>query len=697
MICNTQISQDKTKEEFERIIEKTSDQLSVRAISFAVFVLYSAVSALNTKDREIFFNSELRMPIFSIDVPIVLFYYLTPLIIFLLHGALLLQLRELDGLVSIFLKTYSKSRYDVLATQKFATSTIAQFISNIRTHNHPGPSHILVYSSLIILPIFTLFIIQLQFLRFQDSTITWIHRFIIMSDIMAVYWLFPRRSDKSAVSLKMSECSIVALCFFGLFISVAVFTQKPIEPARTGVDGFLARLGLWVFSEQPTTINSDEEYWPPQTVGPFFRRFLILDAQSLINDEHIRLVNANQSPNDSRSTRTVAIKNRNFNFARFDGSDLRGYHFFETSFFRAGFIEANLDGAVFRDSELFGADFYRASMRNVNLEGADLRSAILFGANIEGGRLGAANMSGADLRQANLRGVNLREAWLIGADLSRADLRGINGNGLNAQGANFARVRLAGAHLESANLQAAVFAGASLDAATLRNADLQAADLAGSGSPRTSLRGASLSETRLWGTSPGSLTRPAEIWGDNAVLWADILSSRVLLEAVEFHDVSFEEIPESSSPEESTNSRWTAAISNWLWAIPPGTNRNRAEERFAHLQRLSSQQGQQTEAAWRDAIELTLVPVTTRLSILAETACAAAARPHVARAIIARLALDRPVDLPAADFVTRLQDAQNCVGVVGLNSFDEDRLATIKRSSVPRPTPALRFRAEHER
>ena len=121
-----------------------------------------------------------------------------------------------------------------------------------------------------------------------------------------------------------------------------------------------------------------------------------------------------------------------------------------------------------RGRDLRGAIFDLAVLPKVDLEGANLQGASLFRAQLRDASLDGAQLRGASLEGAQLQGAGLDRAQLQGASLDGAQLQGASLAGAQLQGARLWGSQLQGAWLGFSQLQ-----GASLDDAHLEGAWLQ--------------------------------------------------------------------------------------------------------------------------------------------------------------------------------------------------------------------------------
>jgi uncharacterized protein YjbI with pentapeptide repeats len=149
-------------------------------------------------------------------------------------------------------------------------------------------------------------------------------------------------------------------------------------------------------------------------------------------------------------------------------------------------------GLDLHDRNLNLANFYKANLSKADLRDAHLEGAVLWDAHLEGADLEAAHLQGADLGAAHLEGAYLGDAHLEGADLGDAHLEGAYLGDAHLEGAYLMAAHLEGAYLGDANLEGADLGSAHLEGADLRSAHLEGANLSGA-----SLAGAFMDESYL--------------------------------------------------------------------------------------------------------------------------------------------------------------------------------------------------------
>ena len=338
--------------------------------------------------------------------------------------------------------------------------------------------------------------IQIKFLPYHSESITWLHRGLLVLDLILVWTLWPgyRRQGgerlwpkKSWLLLPAATLSAAALAYVSL---AATFPDEGI---------YVATSWLHLTIEVPSRFHkvlqegrSDSTYSPlddhrklmvnktdsiaginyENRISRFWYTMfapintLDLHGEDLTDDAKLTdITNKNESPaNAQRWVATLSLKGRDLTGANLEGADIRHMDFGDAILNRA-----NLDRAWAMKAHFDGnAQLRGASLDNALLQGASLNDALLQGAALEGTQL-----QGATLEYTQLQGAMLDDTKLQGASLNNAYLHGASLHNAWLQGATLDSAHLRGAVLDDAQLQ-----GASLDYAQLQGAGLNGAQLA---------------------------------------------------------------------------------------------------------------------------------------------------------------------------------------------------------------------------
>ena len=453
------------------------------------------VAAGAVTHRQLLLEDPIKLPALNVDLPLVGFFFLTPILLLVFHAYVLIQIlllgRTAAAYNDVLDRTVRTSSGNAVMRQRLANTLFAQIFAGSPRERRGwlgGLLRIIAWLTLAIAPVLVLLLFQFKFLPHHSSLITWTIRLVIVLDLIAVLvlWRAARRSDHElSWRLTLQGC-MAWLCAAALAVFSWVALSFPGEPHAqwTRFELNIEWPGLWHAIER----------WPGrppecQSPSPLHQAFARFDR---LSPPRVDVVDPEKlTKMKPRSERIYAPSEQKYTHS-FAGRDLTCAFLHSADLRRVDLSWAGLAGA-----ELVGAD----------LEGADLHGANLMGAKLNDATLNEANLFLADLRDASLESAELMRAkleyiWLQGASLNEAMLYGAQLTGAAAQGADFSNARLEGAMLLGTQLQGASLEGAHLQLAHLNLAELQGAnlrraDLSGARLDAVGLQGADLSESAM--------------------------------------------------------------------------------------------------------------------------------------------------------------------------------------------------------
>ena len=524
---------------------------------FLFFYLFVAVAAVTHKD--LFFENPVKLPFLNVELPLIGFFWLGPLLFLILHAYVLLHLSLLAGKVGAFHDELQAQITDVdtraRLRRQLPSNIFVQYLAGsheVRTGFMGFMLRAIAIITLIVFPVALLVFFQLQFLPYHSAPITWWHRIAVLIDIILLWRLWPSIALGQAKRIwhdDLRHPSIVTLAvatFVSLLLvfTIATFpdewldsnlptlrlapTKLPsLEPEPTATD----QRSLNDHSSSNTKRQSDalsenekeaqpllKERWRKIVDFAKERWWNVIDfAKSMEwTSLHDLLVGGDvdlvaRKPRSLWSNRLVLPGIDVIDRAKFD-SEEKIKALPETLSLRG----RRLEGAILIDSVLRKADLTAAQLQGAVLLAADLRDAKFICdrpttkyaskdacAQLQRANLIRAQLQGADLSGANLQRANLRNAQLQGANLRSAHLQGANMEGAKLQGADLRSAEVKrnweGAQLQGANLESADLQGENLSSAKLKGANLQHAELQGAVLEAAELEGANLTGANLQG------------------------------------------------------------------------------------------------------------------------------------------------------------------------------------------------------
>ena len=485
----------------ERLIGLINDSARVAARILVLLLIAALIllSALILKDDMALLKEEavhLPQGIGSIGAT-AFSYIILPLTFLFLHAYLLLMLSSLRSKIQPLGKE-AKEHHNFLPYP----------FLGICLPNPPSPvltQLFFTFLTIALIPLAVLLGITGSFLRYQSGWISGFHIILVVLDSMMIllfYWRSIIYLKLRLVIRRISLCGILLFTAAVVFLVLSAQSPKtdpaepltdPTEPLKSWSDYALA----YALAPVPFISPNWFDYvcGRPENKIRWGCRYLKLEDEDLFRPlskealateiikrrpfEGAGGQSGKNTPDEISGKGLQNLNDRQFRFARFEGS----------KFLDANLKEANLTGADLREANLTEADLTEANLTEADLKWANLTGADLIKANLTGADLKWANLTGADLRWANLTGADLRWANLTGADLTDANL-----TGADLARANLTKTNLTGAYLWGANLTGAYLLGATLTGADLRWANLTGADLTDA-----NLTGATLTDANLTG------------------------------------------------------------------------------------------------------------------------------------------------------------------------------------------------------
>ncbi|AOS84923.1 hypothetical protein BIU88_12760 [Chlorobaculum limnaeum] len=531
----------------------SSEQVGVLHLGFIAACAYVIVIAIGRTDLDLLIGKGIRLPIIDTEVPIIGFFAFAPWILVIVHFNLLLHLQLLARKLHAFDMADEQGKL----RDQLRIFPITYFLVGKTDERTKKLLSLMVSITVILLPLITLLLLQLQFLAYQSEMITWGQRFAIWLDLALIVYFWPNIVELKGASRSIKErwnsfrknfmprkrdwiapvlsgfglmlvfcgtkwyllAGLIALCLSALMSAL-------YEPQKAKRYAQIAALSvpLLLFTVILKVSMFTSALFPLLVLEITIIVIVLLESlrRQLISRSSIFLI----------ITGTLSLP---LSLAfQVDGEHLE-------KFLGAWMAKGNAGNAISRrlirdrrilnlqEQRLFAnhpdpeiivqlrSDEWAKALQKIeplNLQGRSLRHANFSNALLCRADFRNADLKGADLSFAQLQGTVLRYAQLQGADLSAAKLQGADLSSAQLQGADLHSAQLQGADLSAAQLQ-----GADLSAAELQGADLHSAQLQGADLSAAQLQGADLSAAELQGADllfaqlQGAILRQANLYG----------------------------------------------------------------------------------------------------------------------------------------------------------------------------------------
>ena len=440
-------------------------------LSYLFVLFYIGVAAGAVTHADLFLQRPVKLPFLVIELPLTVFFAIAPILFLITYAYALVHFVLLAAKAKNFhtqlrAQIQDKNAPDVAALREGLRS---QLPSNIFVQFLAGPRELregwfgrlvaaIILITFVIGPVALLLLLQLRFLPYHDSSITWTHRVALLLEFALVWWLWrkivagqteidePQRWPSWGGTLSIVVTAVVVVFSWTLATFPGEWENRPLAWIASIVP---PELNKWRSAGNEWLFNGDVDDISRRRVS-WFSNTLVLPGFSLYDALKI------DDPKKVEWHDLFDARGRDLNGAVFAGATLP----------RTDFYHAQLQGASF-----FVARLQYARFQSANLQGAMLDGAQLQGASLQGAHLQGASLQGARLQSVSLQGAELQGAWLNG------DFRGAMLQGARLEGASLDSARLEGASLRGAHLQGASLQSAELLGARLDDADMTATNL----------------------------------------------------------------------------------------------------------------------------------------------------------------------------------------------------------------------------
>jgi uncharacterized protein YjbI with pentapeptide repeats len=470
-------------EALETSVNDSAVRVSTIWVSFLLFGLYLAIAAGGVTHLQLLLDEPIRLPVLSVDLPLVGFFYVAPALFVIFHVYVLVQVQLLYRTAVAYNEAVEHSILDASdrarVRQRLANTLFAQIFAG-SPREREGLLGVLLRlmarATLAIGPVAVLLFFEVKSLPYQDVFVTFTHRVLIAVDLCMVLVLW-RGVIQSPRDIKWRR---VAGHSAALFLAIVVVLFSWLVVQFPGPYANWMRLSGGPY-ESAARAGCGPLIFPDRLELPLVN---VVDREKLAKIESTAKVKGLSA---YQGERTRNFRNRRFRCANFDRADFRSVDFSESDLRGANLAHAELQGAILSSTNLRDANLEGAQMQGADLsswrgrwaprvlrygDGADLRGAWLLNAQLQGARLNQADMSGAILHGAQLQGASLYFASLQGANLGGAQMQGADLGRARMQVTDLRRAQMKGANVTQAHLEGARLHDSSLTLAQVRHAFL---------------------------------------------------------------------------------------------------------------------------------------------------------------------------------------------------------------------------------
>lgn len=448
---------------------------------FVSLSMYLVVTVGAVTHRMLLLETPIKLPLLNIDLPLVAFFGVAPILFVIVHFFLLLQLHALSIRIvdynALLARTALSADGQAKLRRRLDPFVFTSYLGASIEERRALPWYFnaaIAAISVAIAPIIVLLQIQIVFLPYHLEFVSWVHRLLILIDIVliSILWLLTREGASEFTSATIGShklffgCSIVIIVFS---VSVATYPGERIYDVVSTNSNPISWISEFIFRPDVNEVTGKPR--------GLFSNILVLPDQRFADEEKI-----------DKPDVTIILR----------GRDLRGAYFVRADLRKIDFSGANLNDARLMSAKLDFAKFNCADRMQLQHDGETLppsdqswpsdgctflQRAVLTWAEARGASFWGARMQGAFVFGAQLIAATFTRAQLEATVFANSDVRLVSFEGANLLGATFAE-----ASAELADFRNADFRGAELTSARLQGARLA----------RTNLRAASLKSAFLW-------------------------------------------------------------------------------------------------------------------------------------------------------------------------------------------------------
>ena len=171
-------------------------------LSYLFLMFYLAVAAGRVTHADLFVENPVKLPFLNIDLPLLAFFIIAPILFLIVHACVLVHLVFLSDKATVFDSALREQiggngglpEGESERRETIRTGLRRQLPSNVFVQFIAGPAHLrkgvfgrllraIAWVTLVIAPVSLLLLIQIQFLPYHSTRITWWHRIALLADL----------------------------------------------------------------------------------------------------------------------------------------------------------------------------------------------------------------------------------------------------------------------------------------------------------------------------------------------------------------------------------------------------------------------------------------------------------------------------------------------------------------------------------
>jgi hypothetical protein len=200
--------------------------------SYLFVLFYFAIAAGAVTHADLFLENPVKLPFLGVDLPLLAFFFLAPILFVIVHAYILVHLVMLTDKA----KRYHQALHQQIEDDAIRDGLRRQLPGNVfvqflagAPETREGPFGWILraigWTTLVIGPVLLLLLIQIQFLPFHNSFVTWTHRLALLADLLLIWWLWRRiLSGREVDGPRNWWTAMATFTAFGLSVGVCLFS-----------------------------------------------------------------------------------------------------------------------------------------------------------------------------------------------------------------------------------------------------------------------------------------------------------------------------------------------------------------------------------------------------------------------------------------------------------------------------------------
>jgi hypothetical protein len=259
--------------ELQKALNEAAGKASILWTTFITFQLYLAIAFGSVTHRDLFLETPIKLPLLNVDLSLVGFFVVAPVLLLIFHFYLFLQLlglaitaKDYNALLAIDVpdvsdRQYVRRRLDVFPILRFLAGPRDQ-----RTGFFGFSLRLIAWITLVATPVLILLQAQVTFLPYHREWIVWLQRVAVLIDLALIWYFWIQlRSDDDPINGVLRKAWMClggagTLCLVIFSIYLATFPGEWIKTHLPELSSFQALLfegDVDIVSVRPRSVFSN--------------------------------------------------------------------------------------------------------------------------------------------------------------------------------------------------------------------------------------------------------------------------------------------------------------------------------------------------------------------------------------------------------------------------------------------------------